>query len=82
MHTITLERDSAEQLADLAKITGKSIGECLKDAIQQYLESMEERQDVEDAQKAWEEYQRNPGKPFTLEDALTRYGLSHDELSP
>ncbi|MBF0610583.1 MAG: CopG family transcriptional regulator [Magnetococcales bacterium] len=82
MQTITLEGDSAEQLADLAKITGKSIGECLKDAIQQYLESVEEHQDAEDAQKIWEEYQRNPGKPFTLEDAMARYGLSHDGLSP
>lgn len=38
MHTITLETDLENQLLDVAKVTGKSVGECLKEAVQQYLE--------------------------------------------
>ncbi|NGZ27734.1 MAG: ribbon-helix-helix protein, CopG family [Magnetococcales bacterium] len=38
MHTITLDRDLENQLVDLAKTTGKPVGECLKEAVQQYLE--------------------------------------------
>lgn len=38
MTTLTLEQGLENQLLALANATGKPVGECLKEAVQQYLE--------------------------------------------
>ena len=66
----------------VSRETGRSLKELVQEALDRFLEEWEDRRDAEDAKKALGEYRRNPGQPFTLDDALVRYGLTREELAP
>ncbi|MBF0098728.1 MAG: hypothetical protein HQM04_08020 [Magnetococcales bacterium] len=80
--TIAIPADMEEMFQFVAKETGRPLEELVREALDRFLEEWEERQDAEDARIALEEYRRNPGAAFTLDDALTRYGMTRGELAP
>lgn len=82
MLAIELSSDTEEMFQTVARETGRSMKELVQEALDRFLEEWEDRQDAEDAKKALEEYRRNPGQPFTLDDALVRYELTREELTP
>ncbi|MBF0283991.1 MAG: hypothetical protein HQL51_05985 [Magnetococcales bacterium] len=82
MIALTLPQEAENRLQELAHETGRSVEECLKEAAFLYLEAMEERRDAADARVVLEEHRRAPGAPFTLDDALERYGLRRETLGP
>ncbi|MEO5341330.1 MAG: hypothetical protein H7837_12585 [Magnetococcus sp. MYC-9] len=66
----------------VSRETGRPMKELVQEALDRFLEEWEDRQYAEDARKALEEHQRNPGQPFTLDDAMVRYGLTQEKLAP
>ncbi|MBF0152291.1 MAG: hypothetical protein HQL64_00910 [Magnetococcales bacterium] len=80
MLAIELSPDTEETFRLLSEETGRPLNELVQDALDHFLAEWEDQKDVEYAKKTLEEYQRNPGQPFTLDDALNRYGLSREEL--
>ena len=82
MLAIELPSDTEEMFQSVSRETGRSLKELVQEALDHFLEEWEDRQDAEDAKKAVEEYHRNPGHPFTLDDAMARYGLTQEELTP
>jgi hypothetical protein len=41
---------------------------------------LEDLEDIADADAVYREHLRNPGRPFTLDDALAKYGLNREDL--
>ncbi|MBF0271131.1 MAG: hypothetical protein HQL98_03510 [Magnetococcales bacterium] len=78
--TVALPDDLEESFRMMAEETGQTIHECVIKAMRRYLEEMEERHDIEDAQSALAVYGRHHGPALTLEDAMERYGLTREEL--
>ncbi|MBF0183720.1 MAG: ribbon-helix-helix protein, CopG family [Magnetococcales bacterium] len=79
---ITIPADMEQAFQSVADETGQPLPELIREALARFLEDLEERQDAVEARQILEEYRRMPGEPFTLDDALTRYGLTRNELAP
>ncbi|MEO5332999.1 MAG: hypothetical protein H7839_13350 [Magnetococcus sp. YQC-5] len=82
MLAFELTTDREQLFRSVSNETGRPLNELVYEALDRFLEEWEDKQDVDDARKALQEYQRNPGMPFTLDDALDRYGLTREELAP
>lgn len=79
MFSLPIEFD--KPIRALSRETGRSTDDLLREAMANYLEDMEDREDAEEARKVLAEYRCNPGKPFSLDDALDRYGLKRVDLA-
>ena len=82
MTTFALPAKYEEAFQTLASETGCSMDDLLREAMARFLEEMEDREDEQEACKILEKYRHNPGKPFTLDDALDYYRLKRGDLTP
>ena len=81
MTTFALPTEYEGAFQTLASKTGRSMDDLMREAMARFLEEMEDREDEQEARKILEEYRRNPGKSFTLDDALDHYGLKRGDLT-
>lgn len=82
MLAIEISADMENMLQSVSELTGRSLKELVQEALDRFLEEWEDQQDAVEARQILEKYHAQPGKPFTLDDALNRYGVSREELVP
>ncbi len=81
MNTFSIPVEFEDSFDSLSKKTGRSTEELLREAMANFIEDMEDREDAKEAKRILDEYRQNPGQPFTLDDALGSYGLTRDDLT-
>ncbi|MBF0163801.1 MAG: hypothetical protein HQL97_13285 [Magnetococcales bacterium] len=82
MLAIEMSTDMEEMFQSVSRETGRPLHDLVHEAMDRFLEEWEDLKDAQEAAKVLEEYRRNPGPVFTLEEAMERYGVPQNQLAP